>query len=90
MTGRRRRRCSAPIIDGVIAGDAVTVSADSATYADKNAGTDKLVTVSGMALNGADAANYVLDQTTASANVGTITARDRYGQPSTRHRQQDL
>ncbi|MEK9213420.1 YDG domain-containing protein, partial [Sphingomonas sp. 2378] len=35
---------------GVIAGDAVTVTATSAAYADKNAGTGKRVTVSGMAL----------------------------------------
>ena len=60
---------------GAYAGDAVTVSATSATYADKNAGTGKLVTVSGMALNGIDAANYVLDQTSTSANVGVISAR---------------
>ncbi|WP_319801504.1 MULTISPECIES: YDG domain-containing protein [unclassified Sphingobium] len=62
-------------LDGVVAGDAVTVSAASATYADKNAGTNKLVTVTGMTLNGADALNYVLDRDYASANVGTITAR---------------
>ena len=53
----------------------MTVSATSATYADKNAGTGKLVTVSGMSLVGNDAANYVLAQTSTSANVGTISAR---------------
>ncbi|MBB5985447.1 YDG domain-containing protein [Sphingobium lignivorans] len=62
-------------LDGVIAGDSVTVTAANASYADKNAGTNKLVTVSGMVLNGTDAANYVLDQDHASAHVGTITAR---------------
>jgi filamentous hemagglutinin family protein len=65
-------------LSGVYAGDAVTVSAASATYDDKNVNqgnVGKLVTVSGMTLNGADAGNYVLDSTSASANVGTITAR---------------
>ncbi|WP_264593270.1 YDG domain-containing protein [Sphingobium sp. B1D7B] len=60
---------------GVIAGDAVTVTTTSANYADQNAGTNKLVTVSGMAISGADAGNYVLQGTSTSANVGEITAR---------------
>ncbi|MEK9213378.1 YDG domain-containing protein, partial [Sphingomonas sp. 2378] len=54
---------------------AVTVTATSAAYADKNAGTGKRVTVSGMALNGADADNYVLRSTSTWADVGEITAR---------------
>jgi hypothetical protein len=62
-------------IDGVIAGDALTLTVAGASYADRNAGTGKLVTVSGMALNGADAGNYQLLSDSIAANVGTITAR---------------
>ncbi|WAC74486.1 YDG domain-containing protein [Roseateles sp. SL47] len=42
-------------------GDAVTLSGTaSASFADKNVGTSKPVTVSGLTLTGADAANYTL------------------------------
>ncbi|MCW2393542.1 filamentous hemagglutinin family protein [Sphingobium sp. B11D3A] len=60
---------------GIVAGDAVTISATAANYADVNAGTNKLVTVSGLSLSGGDASNYNLTSTSASGNVGTITAR---------------
>ncbi|MEK9213371.1 YDG domain-containing protein, partial [Sphingomonas sp. 2378] len=60
---------------GVIAGDAVDVLTSAAYYTGKDVGTGKTVTVTGMALSGRDAANYDLTSTTASAAVGTITAR---------------
>src|SRR5207244_2527009 len=45
---------------GVVSGDTVTPNTGSATgaFADKNVGSGKTVTVSGLALSGADAANY--------------------------------
>ena len=57
-----------------IAGDAVTLSDTSAAFADANAGLGKTVTVTGIALNGADAANYNLLSTTTSTTAD-ITAR---------------
>ena len=52
--------------------DAVSLAANgaTATYADKNAGIDKVVTLGGAGLSGADAGNY-----TVAAAKGTITPR---------------
>jgi filamentous hemagglutinin family protein len=60
--------------DDRVAGDVLTTSG-SAVYSDKNAGTGKTVTVSGIALSGTDAANYTLASTSAASNNGSITAR---------------
>ena len=43
---------------GVLTGDAVTFADTSSTFADKNVGSSKTVTVSGITLSGTDAANY--------------------------------
>ncbi|WP_172600431.1 YDG domain-containing protein [Sulfurivermis fontis] len=63
---------------GVIGGDDVSVSGTaSASFADKNAGTGKTVTVSGLALTGTDAGNYTLGSgatTTASILPKALTA----------------
>ncbi|NEX92897.1 YDG domain-containing protein [Caulobacter sp. 17J65-9] len=45
-------------LGGVVANDAVGTSAGTYTFADRNAGLDKVVTVSGVTLTGADAGNY--------------------------------
>ncbi|RFP24403.1 filamentous hemagglutinin N-terminal domain-containing protein [Duganella sp. BJB488] len=60
--------------DDRVNGDALTVSAAAAAYADKNVGNAKTVTASGLALGGADAGNYVLASSSANG-TGTITAR---------------
>lgn len=63
-------------LDAVFGGDDVSVdsSAVTATYADKNVGVDKAITLSGLfGLTGTDAANYVLNQ--PSSLTGTITPR---------------
>ena len=59
---------------GVISNDVVTLDTGSAaaTFANKNAGPAKTVTISGLALSGADAGNYTLTQPAATAD---ITAR---------------
>ena len=63
--------------------DTVTASYTSASFADKNAGTRKAVSVGGISISGSDAGNYNLVNTTASttANITpkdlTITANDR-------------
>ena len=56
---------------GVISGDTVTLDTTNAVgaFADKNVGTGKLVTVSGLALLGADAAKYTLTQPTTNAEI---------------------
>jgi len=59
---------------GVVGSDNVTLNTGSAsgTFADKNVGTAKTVTISGLALSGDDAGNYSLTQPAATAD---ITAR---------------
>ncbi len=59
-----------PGLSGVIAGDVVSVTgAATGVFSDKNAGTGKTVTVSGLFLNGADAGNYTVSATTLTANI---------------------
>jgi filamentous hemagglutinin family protein len=63
-------------LDGVLAGDAVSASGSYA-FADKNTGTGKTVTASGITLNGADAGNYTVNlNATSLADIlaRTITA----------------
>ncbi|SMD04457.1 MBG domain-containing protein, partial [Sporomusa malonica] len=57
--------------DNRIDSDALSVSG-TAAFGDKNVGTGKTVSVSGIALSGADAGNYNLQNTTAST-VSNIT-----------------
>jgi hypothetical protein len=56
---------------GVETGDIVSVSSvgATATFADKNVGNGKTVTVSGLTLVGADASKYILTQPTATAKI---------------------
>ncbi|MBR2692574.1 MAG: hypothetical protein IKE69_00025, partial [Thermoguttaceae bacterium] len=58
-------------IDGLVPGDDVTVTVNGASYADKNAGTDKPIEID-YELGGADLRNYVITVEDAS---GTITPR---------------
>jgi hypothetical protein len=62
------------LTDDRIAGDDLTDSYSSATFADKNVGTGKAVTVNGVSISGSDAGNYALSDTSASATAD-ITAR---------------
>jgi len=54
-------------------GDSVTVSGGTGSYADKNVGPSKAVTVTGQLLGGPDAANYTV--TDASGATAAITAK---------------
>ena len=57
-------------LDGVLAGDTVSVAAGTASFADKNVGTEKNVIFSGYSLNGTDAGNYELTaQPSATASI---------------------
>ncbi|OEZ84001.1 heme/hemopexin-binding protein precursor [Janthinobacterium sp. HH103] len=54
---------------GMIGGDSLSVSGASGSFADKNAGTGKMVSISGIVLGGTDAGNYNLTGTTASGSA---------------------
>ncbi|SIR91323.1 hypothetical protein SAMN05880566_1431, partial [Janthinobacterium sp. TND4EL3] len=54
--------------DGIIGNDSLSV-AGSGLFSDKNAGTAKGVTVSGITLAGADAGNYLLSSTNSSGTA---------------------
>ena len=54
----------------VLPGDAVSVNGATGQFADKNAGTGKIVAISGAVLAGADAGNYALNgSTTVQASI---------------------
>ncbi|WP_176442372.1 MBG domain-containing protein [Noviherbaspirillum humi] len=61
---------TAALADDRIVGDALTTGYASAVFADRNAGTAKNVTVSGISLAGADAGNYTFNVVAgASADI---------------------
>ena len=60
--------------DNRVQGDVLSDAWTSATFSDRNAGTAKSVTVTGISIAGADLANYLLGNTTATATAD-ITAR---------------
>lgn len=62
------------VINGKVGSDDVTVTAGTATFADKNVGTGKIVTFTGYSLSGADAGNYNLKAQPASVTAN-ITAK---------------
>jgi hypothetical protein len=73
-------------LQGVVSGDTVVLQAAGATgtFASKDVGTGKVVTVNGLTLSGIDASNYTISTTEASANitakaltVSGITANDK-------------
>ena len=57
------------LLDDGVAGDNLTESYVTATFADANAGAGKAVSVSGIAISGSDAGNYTLSNTTASTTA---------------------
>ena len=67
------------LADDRVAGDILTTSYATATFADKNIGTGKAVSISGINISGADAGNYTFNNTASTtANITgkvlTITA----------------
>jgi|GEM_PF-2282518 len=60
-------------LTGVLPGDDVSLSGGTATFADKNAGTGKTVTLSGAVLAGTDAGNYTLSS--VATTMADITVR---------------
>ena len=58
---------------GVVLNDSVSFMAASASFADKNAGTGKTVTLNGTTLAGVDAGNYMLGPVTTTADIAKVT-----------------
>jgi hypothetical protein len=58
-----------------VTGDVLTYVTTSASFDNKNVGTNKQITVSGISLGGTDAGNYALQNTNATA-TGAITRKD--------------
>ena len=71
-------------IAGLVSGDDAALSG-SVHFQDKNAGTGKVIDVSGLGLSGADAGNYVLDTsvgataaiTPKALSIGSVTVGDK-------------
>jgi hypothetical protein len=61
------------VFAGRIGSDQLTIGSATASFADKNVGTGKTVTVSGLTLGGADAGDYVLAGNTSTTLTGDIT-----------------
>src|SRR6185503_4522076 len=60
--------------DNRVAADVLTASYTSANFADPSVGTAKMVSVNGIAISGADAANYIANTTTSTtANITTAS-----------------
>lgn len=62
------------LTDNRVSGDVLAISYASASFADKNAGTGKAVSVGGIAMGGADAGNYTLANTTATTTANIAKA----------------
>jgi hypothetical protein len=59
---------------GGIGGDVLTVGSATGAFIDKNAGAGKTVNISGITLGGADAGNYILASSTATATANIVPA----------------
>ena len=63
-----------PVLNGKAPSDDVSITGTPvASFADKNAGTDKAVSVSGYTLTGADAAKYTLTSISLKADISKLT-----------------
>ncbi|KAA3436099.1 YDG domain-containing protein [Rufibacter hautae] len=58
---------------GVLSEDKVTYTGGTGTFSDKNVGTDKTVTSTGLSLTGVDAGNYTVNST--ATTLASITGR---------------
>ncbi|MEI6734729.1 MAG: YDG domain-containing protein, partial [Comamonadaceae bacterium] len=56
-------------LTGIVGGDNLTITGGTGTFADKNAGPGKNVTITGLSLGGQDAGNYTLGTSTASTTA---------------------
>ena len=65
---------SVTLSNNAISGDAVAVSYTGATFANASSGNGKVVTVAGLSLSGAAAANYTLSGVTSVATTANISS----------------
>ncbi|MDH4450291.1 MAG: YDG domain-containing protein, partial [Rhodoferax sp.] len=65
---------AATLVGKVVATDDLSVGSATGNFGDKNVGQSKTVTVSGLTLTGADAANYTLASDTASTTANITPA----------------
>jgi len=73
---------SGVVFNGMAAGDSLTLgNGVTGAFSDRNAGTGKTVTISGLLLNGTDAGNYTLalDTATTTADITKATISDITG-----------
>jgi hypothetical protein len=75
------RTATVTLSDNRVAGDVLTANYTTATFVNKNVGTSKTVSVSGIIVTGTDAGNYTFNTTaTTTANITaralTITANN--------------
>ncbi|MDE2343918.1 MAG: hypothetical protein KGL63_11130, partial [Betaproteobacteria bacterium] len=59
---------------GLVSGDSVSFTDTSASFSDKNVGTNKTITVQGIAASGSDATNYTLGNTSANTTASIMPA----------------
>ena len=59
-------------LSGAATGDSVSVAVANGAFSDRNVGTGKTVSISGMTLGGTDAANYILSTNTATTTANII------------------
>jgi len=66
---------SAASLPAAVGGDSVSFSIGSTLFSDKNVGSGKTVTASGLSLTGTDAGNYLLSSTnaTGTADIAALT-----------------
>ena len=61
-------------LPGIVSGDTVNLNNPaSGTYDNRNAGSGKTVSVTGLAISGSSSTNYTLSSTSASGAIGTIS-----------------
>lgn len=68
--------CSSAVIDGKLEGDELTVAAATGTFADKNVGEGKVVTITEFTMGGTSGGNYkVADTGNQTSTIANITQR---------------
>ncbi|MDN2696428.1 YDG domain-containing protein [Janthinobacterium sp. SUN073] len=67
------RNATVALADDRVAGDVLSVTDEAATFSDKNVGTAKAISVTGIEVAGTDAANYAYN--TSTTTTADITAR---------------
>ena len=81
--GTNSATCTYSAVSGKVGSDVVNVTGGTCTFNNKNVGTDKAVTCTGLSLTGAAASNYTLSSASAASTADitaktlTITATDK-------------